>query len=110
MLELKESSVLKLTDNYILYKLDIDQGMYWLFDIVEGTYFDLNEVSYFELALFDGKTSFNDLREKVISKFNYEDSHVITRDLKEFMENLYKKGIITELTNQEEQNDTEKKR
>lgn len=97
MLELKKSSILKLADNFILYKLDIDQGMYWLFDIVEGTYFDLNEVSYFELSLFDGKTSFGDLCEKVISKYNYKDSHVITRDLKDFMENLCKKGIITEI-------------
>jgi methyltransferase-like protein len=109
MLELKEYSILKLADNYVLYTLDIDQGMYWLFDIEEGTYFDLNEVSYFELSLFDGKASYNDICEKVISKYNSKDTHVITGDLKELLEKLHKKGIITELINQEEPNDTEKK-
>lgn len=95
MLELKESSILKLNDNYVLYTLDIDKGMYWLFDIEEGTYFDLNEVSYFELSLFDGKTSYKDICEKVISKYNCKDTHVITGDLKELLEKLHKKGIIT---------------
>lgn len=100
MLELKESSILKLNDNYVLYTLDIDQGMYWLFDIEEGTYFDLNEVSYFELSLFDGKTSYKDICEKVISKYipiaiGSKDTHVITGDLKELLEKLHKKGIIT---------------
>ena len=99
MLELKESSILKLADNYVLYKLDIDQGMYWLFDIEEGTYFDLNEVSYFELSLFDGKTSYDEICEKVISKYNCEDSRVIIEDLKELLEKLNKKGIITEVKN-----------
>ncbi len=97
MLELKESSILKLTDNYVLYTLDIDQGMYWLFDIEEGTYFDLNEVSYFELTLLDGKTSYDDICEKVISKYNCKDSHVITGDLKELLEKLHEKGIITSI-------------
>jgi len=95
MLELKESSILKLADNYVLYTLDIDQGMYWLFDIEEGTYFDLNAVSYFELSLFDGKTSYKDICEKVISKYNCKDTRVITGDLKELLDKLYKKGIIT---------------
>lgn len=97
MLELKESNILKLADNYILYKLDIDQGMYWLFNIEEGTYFDLNEISYFELSLFDGKTSYDKICEKIISKYNSEDSQVITEDLKELVKNLHKKGIITEI-------------
>ncbi len=97
MLELKESNILKLADNYVLYKLDIDQGMYWLFNIEEGTYFDLNEVSYFELSLFDGKTSYDKICENVISKYNSEDSQVIIEDLKELVENLHKKGIITEI-------------
>lgn len=96
MLELKESSILKLADNYVLYKLDIDKGMHWLFDIEEGTYFDLNEVSHFELSLFDGKTSFAEICEKVISKYNDEDPQAITRDLKELVENLQKKGVIIE--------------
>ena len=97
MLELKDNVTLKLADNYILYKLDIDQGMYWLFDIEEGTYFDLNEVSYFELSLFDGKTSFGDLSKKVISKYTLKDSDIIIKDLKDFIETLYNKSIITEL-------------
>ena len=97
MLELKESSILKFADNYVLYKLDIDQGMYWLFNIEEGTYFDLNEISYFELSFLDGKTSYDEICEKVISKYNSEDSQVIIEDLKELVENLHKKGIITEI-------------
>lgn len=97
MLELKESNILKLADNYVLYKLDIDQGMYWLFNIEEGTYFNLNEISYFELSLFDGKTSYDEICEKVISKYNSEDSQVIIEDLKELLEKLNKKDIITEI-------------
>ena len=97
MLELKEASILKLADKYVLYKLDIDKGMYWLFDIEEGTYFDLNEVSYFELSIFDGKTSYDEICEKVISKYNCEDSNIIIEDLKELLEKLHKKGIITRI-------------
>lgn len=97
MLELKESSILKLADNYVLHKLDIDQGMYWLFDIEEGPYFDLNEVSYFELSLFNGKISFGEICKKVISKYDGEDPKVVVRDLKELVGNLHKKGNIIEI-------------
>ena len=78
----------------MLYKLDIDKGMYWLFDIEEGTYFDLNEVSHFELSLLDGKTSFAEICKKVISKYNSEDPRVINRDLKELVDKLHKKGMV----------------
>ena len=97
MLELKESSILKLADQYVLYNLDIDKGMYWLFNIEEGTYFDLNEVSHFELSIFDGKTSFGEICQKVISKYNSEDSKVIVGDLKELVDKLQKKDIIIEV-------------
>ena len=78
----------------MLFKLDIDQGMYWLFDIEEGSYFDLNEVSHFELSLFDGKTSFTEICEKVISKYNGEDLEVITKDLKELVDKLHQKDMV----------------
>jgi len=101
MLELKESSFLRLADQYVLYNLDIAQGMYWLFDIEDGTYFDLNEVSYFELSLFDGKTSFGEIRKKVISKYKSENPHVVTNDLKELLDKLHKKDIIINIKNKE---------
>ena len=97
MLELSESSILKLADQYVLYNLDIDQGMYWLFNIEDGAYFDLNEVSHFELSLFNGKTSFGEICQKVISKYNREDPQIVSGDFKELIEKLNKKGIIIEI-------------
>lgn len=102
MLELKESKILKLADNYVLYKLEIDKAMYWLFDIEEGAYFDLNKVSYFELSLVDGKTSIAELSKKVMTEYGLEDPALVTSDLKEFVETLYNKGILTNALNQEE--------
>lgn len=95
MLELTETNILKLADNYVLYKLELDQAMYWLFDIEEGTYFNLNKVSYFELSLVDGKTSIAELSKKVMTEYSLEDPALITSDLKEFAETLYNKGILT---------------
>jgi hypothetical protein len=95
MLELTGTNILKLADNYVLYKLEIDKAMYWLFDIEEGTYFDLNKISYFELSLIDGKTSFAELSKKVIAEYNLDDPALITNDLREFTETLYNKGILT---------------
>lgn len=96
MLELKESTILKLADNYVLYKLDIDEGMYWLFDIEEGTNFDLNEVSYFELSSCDGKNNYGEICNKVISKYSDENSETVLKDLNELLDKLYKEGILIE--------------
>lgn len=97
MLELKESTILKLADNYVLYSLNISEGMFWLFDIEEGSNFDLNEVSYFELSLINGKNTYKEVCDKVISKYTDEDSQVIIEDLNELIEKLYGKGIIMEV-------------
>lgn len=97
MLELKESTILKLADNYVLYSLDISEGMFWLFDIEEGSNFDLNEVSCFELSLINGKNTYKEVCDKVISKYTDEDSQVIIEDLNELIGELYGKGIIIEV-------------
>jgi len=96
MLELKESTILKLADNYVLYNLDISEGMFWLFDIEEGSNFDLNEVSYFELSVIDGKNTYKEVCDKVILKYSDENFETVLKDLNELLDKLYKEGILVE--------------
>lgn len=56
-----QNKALSLSDEYSLYKGDLKEKKYYLFNIVEGTIFTLNEVSYEMLTLFDGKKTIEDI-------------------------------------------------
>lgn len=94
MLEESNSSVWRIADEYVLYKLDIDRGLFWLFNIDEGNSFKLNEVSYFILSCFDGKRSLSAIQNKILLKYPDEKKEVVLNDFKELFGTLKEKGII----------------
>lgn len=94
-----ESKVWKIAEQYVLYKLDVDEGMFWLFDVEEGTCFDLNETSYFILSCFDGRKSMSEILKKVVSAYPDEDKEVVTKDFIELFEKLREHGVLEPVSN-----------
>jgi len=52
MLEINETKIWRIAEKFVLRKLD--EEMYWIFDVQDGDYFELNFTSYFILSCFDG--------------------------------------------------------
>lgn len=94
MLEVIESKILRIAEQYVLYKLDVNVGLFWLFDVQEGTCFNLNETSFFILSCFDGKTSTSEIFRKLLSRYPDEDPEIVSNDLKEIVEALKKQNVL----------------
>lgn len=92
MLEIKQHSVFKLSKKYLLH--EINEEAFWLFDLEDGDAFELNASSYFILACFDGRTPFNLIRDKTVSKYDGADSQEIVSDLKEFVSKMIDVSIL----------------
>jgi methyltransferase-like protein len=78
----------------VLYNLDVDKGLFWLFNIEEGTCFKLNKVSYFILSCFDGRRDISSIQEQVLLKYPNESPEIVLNDFKELFNTLKEKGII----------------
>ena len=94
MLENWESEIWRITERYVLYKLDVDDGMFWLFDVEEGTCFNLNETSYFMLSCFEEDKSISEVLNKIACVYENEDAEVIRKDFNEFFEDLKDRKIL----------------
>lgn len=94
MLEMTESEILRMADQYVLYRLDVDGGLFWLFDIYKGTCFKLNETSFFILSCFDGKTSISNVLQKLQSRYPDEDKEKVTKDFNGIIENLKRRNVL----------------
>lgn len=94
MLASRAKDILKVQDKYVLYGLDIDEGMYWLFDIEEGSYFDMNETSYFIISQFDGKKPLSQIKEEFITRYHDADSSTVTNDFDELVKDLIDKEVL----------------
>ena len=94
MLEMNQSEILSIAEQYVLYSLDIDEGLFWLFDIQKGTCFNLNKTSFFILSCFDGKTSTSEIRQQLLLRYPNEDQKIITNDFKELIESLKKQKVL----------------
>jgi len=94
MLEVIESEILRIAEQYVLYKLDVNEGLFWLFDLQEGTCFNLNETSFFILSCFDGKTSTSEILQKFLSRYPDEDPEKVSNDFKEIVETLKKRNVL----------------
>ena len=92
MLEIKQNGVLKLSKKYLLHK--IYEEAFWLFDLEDGDVFELNASSYFILSCFDGRTPFNLIRDRIVSKYDGADSQKIVSDLKEFVTKMIDGNIL----------------
>ncbi len=94
MLEVKDPEILRIAEQYVLYKLDVNEGLFWLFDVQEGTCFNLNETSFFILSCFDGKTSTSEIFRKLLSRYHAEDPEIVSNDFKEIVETLKKQNVL----------------
>jgi methyltransferase-like protein len=94
MLEVKDPEILRIAEQYVLYKLDVKEGLFWLFDVQEGTCFNLNETSFFILSCFDGKTSTSGIFRKLLSRYPDEDPEIVSNDFKEIVETLKKQNVL----------------
>ncbi len=94
MLGINDTDTLKLGDKYVLYKLDIETGMYWLFDIESGSYFDLNETSFYILSELDGKKTLADIKERTLETYPRIDSNEISKDIDELVSKLIEKKVL----------------
>lgn len=95
MLVLDDSDKLILEDRYVLYKLDIDEGLYWLFDVEEGSYFDLNNVSFFIFSQFDGAQTLGRVRDVTIIEFQDTDRDMVAKDFNELIQDAVTNGILS---------------
>lgn len=94
MLGLNEKDIYALGEKYVLYKLDIDAGMYWLFDVEQGSYFDLNESSFSILSQFDGMKSLSQARKEVIHNYSDTRSSEVTKDFDELVTEFISKEVL----------------
>ncbi len=92
MLEIDK--VLQLKEEFLLYQLDVGEGMFWLFNIENGDSFKLNETSYYILSLLDGNRSIGKIQESILDKYNDMDPDIVLGDFEELVERMKKNRIF----------------
>jgi len=93
---LEVDKALQLKEEFILYKLEIDEGMFWLFNIENGDSFKLNETSYYMLSQFKGKRSIGEIKKCILDEYPDSDPDVVLRDFEELIKNMNRKNIFKE--------------
>ena len=93
---LEVDKILQLKEEYILYKLEVDKGMFWLFNIENGDSYKLNEISYNILCLFDGNRNIEKIQKSIRDKFPDIDSDIVLKDFDEFLIEMKKQNIFKE--------------
>lgn len=94
MLEIDK--ILQLKKEYILYKLEVDEGMFWLFNIENGDSFKLNETSYYMLSLFNGKRSIGKIQKCILDEYPDSDANIVLNDFEELIKKMKKNNIFKE--------------
>ncbi len=93
---LEVDRVLQLKEAFILYKLEVGKGMFWLFNIENGGSVRLNETSYYILSLFDGHKSIGEIHKCFLDQYPDASPDVILKDFEEFIERMEKENIFKE--------------
>ena len=93
---LEVDKVLQLKEEYILYKLEVNKGMYWLFNIENGDSFKLNESSYYMLSLFDENRSIGKIQRCIIEKYPDIESNSVLKDFEKLIMSMKKQNIFKE--------------
>ncbi len=83
---LEVDRVLQLKEGFILYKLEVDGGMFWLFNIENGDSFKLNEISYYILSLFDGNRGMGEIHKCLLDNYPDADPNIIQKDFEELID------------------------
>lgn len=90
-----ESEILRIDEQYVLYKLDVNGGLFWLFDIEEGACFKLNETSFYILSCFDGNASISEILHQLLSRYPNENPEKVFNDLKKLVDILKEENILS---------------
>ena len=93
---LEVDKILQLKEEYILYKLEVDKGMFWLFNIENGDSFKLNEISYYILFLFDGNRNIEKIKKCILDKYPDKNSDIVLKDFEELIIKMKKQNIFKE--------------
>jgi len=93
---LEVDKALQLKEEFILYKLEVGKGMFWLFNIDNGDSFKLNETSYYMLSLFDGNRSIGEICKCILNKYPNSNPDVVLEDFEELIERMKKENIFIE--------------
>ena len=94
MLEI--DNVLQLKEEFLTYKLEVGDGMFWLFNIETGDSFKLNETSYHMLSLLDGSKSIGEIQECILDEYPDSNPDTILKDFEELLEKMAKENIFNE--------------
>ena len=94
MLEINK--ILQLKEEYILFKFDVGNVKFWLFNIENGDSFKLNQTSYNMLSLIDGKRSIEEISKCLIDKISNKNRDLILKDFKKLIERMRKEKIFKE--------------
>jgi len=93
---LEVSKIMQLKEEFILYKLEVDNGMYWLFNIENGDSFKLNEISYYILSQFDGNRNIKKIKKCIFDNYPDIDSNIVLKDFEELIIEMKKQNIFKE--------------
>ena len=93
---LEVDKVLQLKEEFMVYKLEVDKGMFWLFNIKNGDSFKLNETSYYILSLLDGNRSIGEIHKYILDKYPDADFDVVLEDFEELIGRMNKENILKE--------------
>ncbi len=92
MLEIDK--VLQLKEEFLTYKLEVGDGMFWLFNIETGDSFKLNETSYHMLSLLDGSKSIGEIQKRILDEYPDSNPDMILKDFEKLLEKMTKENIF----------------
>ena len=98
MLEKNEinHSVMELTDNQFLYRLD--DSLMWLFNTETGECWNLNEPTFFLLSLFDGKRNIGEVSQLYLERYleSGVSKELLMEDFKSLMNQFITANVIAQ--------------
>ena len=90
-----ENKIYYLADNYSLFQGEFKSEKYYLFDIVEGSIFKLNEVSHDMLSHFDGENKVSDVLSSLLKEYDVE-KEKLEEDLSSMVEEWVANDVLIE--------------
>lgn len=87
-------SVWILNKDFVLKNLDLEKGPFWLFNIQNGDYFELNKTAFFILSCFDKTKTLRDVLNIFIAKYPEMNQDILVKDFMGIIDNLKAKKII----------------
>lgn len=86
--------IYRLSDSFSLYKSDIKEKIYYLFNVSDGTIYRLNEVSYDMLSQFDGRQAVGDVLQSLLNLYDVQVQEIESDLNKKISQWLDKKILI----------------